>query len=64
MQNQPQPTREADPTARLTASLKRCAFLLNSARLVIADPVASDTAAQAVAEAQAALAAAERAARC
>jgi hypothetical protein len=37
---------------RLIASLRRCAFLLNSAHLVITDPIARDTAAQAVAEAR------------
>jgi hypothetical protein len=40
----------------LAASLKRCAFLLNSARLVITDPAACARAAEAVAEAHAVLA--------
>lgn len=38
---------------RLLESLQRCAFLLNSSRLVIDDPAASDLAARAVADAQA-----------
>lgn len=37
----------------LLASLKRCTFLLNSARMVIDDPVANQVAANAVAEARA-----------
>lgn len=37
----------------LLDSLKRCAFLLNSARLVMTDQVARDIAGEAVAEAQA-----------
>lgn len=43
-------------TAELAAQLRRTAFLLNSARLVITDPAARAIAAEAVAEARATLA--------
>jgi hypothetical protein len=46
--------------AALIAALKRCAFLLNSARLVITDPVARQIAAEAVEEANRAIAQAEK----
>lgn len=48
--------RATPPTAaQLAVALKRTTFLLNSCRLVIADPVARGTAAEAVEEARALL---------
>lgn len=47
---------QAALTAELIERLRRTTFLLNSARLVIADPVARAIAAEAVAEARATLA--------
>jgi hypothetical protein len=52
------PTGTAEVIA-LAAALKRCSFLLNSTRLVITDQVARDIAAEAVAEANDAIAAYE-----
>jgi hypothetical protein len=56
-----QPVQHQAPADRLAASLRRCSFLLNTARLVITDREARDIAAGAVAEARAALKAYEAA---
>jgi hypothetical protein len=56
-----QPDAEPRAAARLVSSAQRCAFLLDTARLVISDDDARRTAGEAAAEARCAIAAFKRA---